>query len=114
MKVTWFPILACSHAGLEKLITEKCKAGLYVLSEAPERPQMIINLEKVVGTLTNPVFNGKEVTFELTPRTNSELSLDPRDKGLLYGKAEVKLGLCAAISKGVVVKVICYNLLLRN
>lgn len=114
MKVTWFPILTCSHDGLEKLITERCKVGLYVLSQAPERPQMLIDLEKVLGTLTNPVFNGKEVTFELTPRTNSGLSLDPRDNGLLYNGAEVKLGLCAAISKGVVVKVICYNLLLRN
>lgn len=114
MKVTWFPILACSHAGLEKMIIEKCKAGLYVLSESPGRPMMAINLEKVVGTLTNPVFNGKEVTFDLIPRTDSKLSLDPHDNGLLFNKAEVKLGLCAAISKGVVVKVICYNLLLRN
>ena len=120
MKVVWTPVLECSKEGLEALITKRCKEGLYLIhSPTLERRDIIrgvnwqnVDLEAVVGVLSDPRFDGKEVTFEFKPTRGGNFSLRNNDPTqLLLDGLPVKLCLRAVIHQGKVIQVICYNLI---
>lgn len=90
MKVAWTPATKFNMDGLEALIAKRCEQGLYLTYTSAEPPKddttviasdswFNVDLESIVGVLSNPEFSEEKVIFELKPTSGSPFSLQDND-----------------------------------